>query len=173
MCETTSTWLWFRGILTKGVRQPPKTLRWPCRFMMRTARSSRYDRGMLTYCFGIFLCSQHSGHECCNQVVSQTDCDITQLTLASHCSALRLTDQVSYKEEWYTGKLYAFAACQDLQVVILLLCGWWRSLKFGSLPWKSAVVRASNKLRHVDRQRGQHNDMWNQHFSSGIINYLC
>lgn len=41
--ETTSTWLWFRGILTRGVRQLPKTLRWPCLFMTRTAKNSRYD----------------------------------------------------------------------------------------------------------------------------------
>lgn len=39
MFETTSTWLWFRGILTRGTRPHPRTWRWPCLFTMRTARN--------------------------------------------------------------------------------------------------------------------------------------
>lgn len=42
MCETTSTWLWFREISTKGARPPPRTWRWPCPFTTRTARSWRW-----------------------------------------------------------------------------------------------------------------------------------
>lgn len=41
MYETTSMWLWFRGILTKETRPGTRMWRWSCLFMMRMERNWR------------------------------------------------------------------------------------------------------------------------------------